>query len=177
MIHPADAAAVRMAMTPSGHQSIPFLGFEYLIEGLVVDEGADRGKNYLDLVGAAGAGSYASTPSVAPPKAAFVDAYRAAYGADPNKFATAAPACTEVILQSLESVGRTGPSAEDLREAVRAYAVNPDHRYDTVLGSIGFDANGDSTQQFIQINRAEPSTAGDAGTWVPVKEQDYGPAP
>ena len=71
----------------------------------------------------------------------------------------------------------TGPSAAGLREAVRAYTVDPTHRYATVLGTVGFDANGDSLQQFVTFYRVDPSAANGKGDWVIAKQQDYGPAP
>ena len=83
----------------------------------------------------------------------------------------------EVIVDALRAVAATGPSADGLREAVRAYAVDPTHRYDTVIGTLGFDANGDSTQQFVTFYRVDPSAAGGKGDWVIAKQQDYGPAP
>jgi 4-hydroxyphenylpyruvate dioxygenase-like putative hemolysin len=52
------------------------------------------------------------------------------------------------------SIASSGPSAETLREAFRAYAVDPAHRYKTVLGTLGFDKNGDSTQQFVTFYRS-----------------------
>ncbi len=63
------------------------------------------------------------------------------------------------------------------REALRAYAVDPDHRFETIIGTLGFDANGDSTQQVVSLYRVDPEAADGAGDWVLVKEQDFGPAP
>jgi len=50
-----------------------------------------------------------------------------------------------------------------LREAVRAYAVDPAHRYETVVGNVGFDQNGDSIQQFVTFYHVEASAAGGTG--------------
>jgi class 3 adenylate cyclase len=61
-------------------------------------------------------------------------------------------------------------------EALRAHAVDPDRRYATVLGTIGVDANGDSTQQVVSLLRVDPAAADGAGDWVLVKQQDFGPA-
>jgi hypothetical protein len=46
-----------------------------------------------------------------------------------------------------------------------------------VLGTVGFDANGDSIQQFVTIFRVDPAAVDGAGDWVVVKQQDYGSAP
>jgi ABC-type branched-subunit amino acid transport system substrate-binding protein len=113
--------------------------------------------------------------SIAPPRADFVDAYRAAFREEPTAYASAAYACTQVILASLEAVAEDGPSSKDLREAVRAYAADPAHRYETVLGTVGFDANGDSTQQMVSLYRVDPEGADGAGDWALIKQQDFGP--
>lgn len=83
----------------------------------------------------------------------------------------------QVILASLETIADDGPDAAELRESLRAYAVDPAHRYETVLGTLGFDVNGDSTQQFVSFYRVDPEAEGGAGDWVLVKQQDFGPAP
>lgn len=111
------------------------------------------------------------------PKADFTARNRARFGTDPDEYAAAAYACTEVILDSLRAVAATGPSADGLREDVRAYAVDPSHRCETVIGTVGLDANGDSLQQFVTFYRVEASAAGGKGDWVIDKQQDYGPAP
>ena len=101
----------------------------------------------------------------------------ARFGSEPHEYAPSTYACAQVILESLRGVAATGPSAAGLREAVRAYAVDPTHRFETVIGTVGFDANGDSLQQFVTFYRIDPSAAGGKGDWVIDKQQDYGPAP
>ena len=83
----------------------------------------------------------------------------------------------QVILASLHAIAADGLDADGLREALRAYAVDPDHRFETIIGTLGFDANGDSTQQVVSFYRVDPEAADGAGDWVLVKEQDFGPAP
>ena len=80
-----------------------------------------------------------------------------------------------MILASLEAVAEDGPNADELRQALRGRAVDPEHRYDTVLGTVRFDANGDSAQQFVSPVRADPEAAEGAGDWVLIKQQDFGP--
>jgi ABC-type branched-subunit amino acid transport system substrate-binding protein len=104
-----------------------------------------------------------------------MSAYRAAFREEPTDWASAAYACTQVVLASLEAVAEDGPSSKGLREAVRAYAADPAHRFETVLGTVGFDANGDSTQQMVSMYRVDLEAAEGAGDWVIVKQQDFGP--
>lgn len=60
---------------------------------------------------------------------------------------------------------------------VRVHAVDPSNRYDTVLGTLGFEENGDSTQQVISFYRVDPEGADGAGDWALIKQQDFGPQP
>ena len=165
------AAGLRASMVDAGYSDTPFL-----VGDALLGSGADEGF-YLNDVGEAGAGSYASHSSIGPYRASFIDAYRAAFGEEPNEYDASAYACTEMIIQSLRAIAESGPSADALREALRAYAVDPAHRFDTVLGTVGFDPNGDSIQQFVTLYRVDPAAAGGAGDWVVIKQQDYGPPP
>jgi branched-chain amino acid transport system substrate-binding protein len=164
-------AQLRLAMGQAGLGALPFLSWDGLFDGSGTDDGS-----FIQQVGVAAVGSYIAHASLAPPKASFVDAYRSAYQMEPDEYAGAAYACVEVIVAALRAIAASGPSADGLREALRAYAVHPTHRYETVLGTIGFDANGDSIQQFVTFYRADPSAEGGAGDWVIEKQQDFGPA-
>jgi ABC-type branched-subunit amino acid transport system substrate-binding protein len=156
----------------AGHAAVPFVSWDGIQDG----SGADKG-SFIQTAGSAAVGSYFSHASFGAPKFDFVNRYRARFGADPDEYATAAYACTQVILDTLRAVAATGPSADGLREAVRAHAVDQTSRSDTVIGSVGFDANGDSLQQFVTFYKVDASAAGGKGDWVIDKQQDYGPAP
>lgn len=168
----ADTGAVglRNAMVASGHGTLPFLSWD----GLYVP-GADVG-SFIHGVGAAAAvGSYVSHAALPPPKASFAESYRQAYNVEPDEYAAAAYACVEVIVASLCKVASSSLTPAALREALRAYAVDPSHTYQTVLGTSSFDVNGDAMQQFVTFYRVDPSAAGGKGDWVVSKQQDYGP--
>jgi class 3 adenylate cyclase/ABC-type branched-subunit amino acid transport system substrate-binding protein len=166
----SGAPNVRRAMRAAGLDSTPFVSWDGILDG----SGAKPG-SYLQRTGRAASGTYVGLSSMAPPRADFVDAYRAAFGEEPTAYAAAAYACVQVIVASLEAVAEDGPSAKGLREAVRAHAADPEHRYETVLGTVGFDVNGDSTQQMVSLYRVDPEAAAGAGDWVLVKQQDFGP--
>ena len=163
---------LRAAMKKAGLGSVPFLSWDGLLDG----SGAQK-RSFIKRVGPAAIGSFVAHASLGPPRASFTESYRAAYGAEPDEYAAAAYGCVEVIVASLRAIAAKGPSAGGLREALRAYAVDPNHRYETVLGTVGFDANGDSIQQFVTFYRVDPSAAAGAGDWVIDNQQDYGPAP
>ncbi|HSF61045.1 MAG TPA: hypothetical protein VLA69_05070 [Gaiellaceae bacterium] len=94
-------------------------------------------------------------------------AYRAAFGEEPTgDWAAAAYACAQVIIASLEAVADDGPDAEGLREAVRARAVDTSKRYETAIGTVGFDENGDSIKQMVSFFRVDPEAADCAGDWA-----------
>ena len=165
-----SAPLVRKAMREVGLGSTPFLSWDTILG----ESGAVEG-SYLQRAGKDAVGTYAASQDIAPPKADFVDAYRARFGEEPTLYAAAAYACTQIILASLEAAAKDGPSADELREAVRAHAVDPANRYETVLGNVGFDENGDSTQQVISLFRVDPEGADGAGDWALIKQQDFGP--
>ena len=166
-------ASLRQAMEEAGMGAVPFVSWDGLFDG----SGADAG-SFINAVGASSAvGSYIAHASLGPHKASFAEAYRAVYGDEPDEYSAAAYACVEIIVASLREIATTSPSAASLRDALRAYAVDPSHSYSTVLGTVGFDANGDSTQQFVTFYRVDPSAADGLGDWVIDKQQDFGPAP
>ena len=126
--------------------------------------------------GPAAAGSYLFARPFASPKADFVERYRRPLR---DRARRVRGVGLRVRAGHRRRVARRGEDRPrpDLREAVRAYAVDPTHRYETVIGTLGFDANGDSLQQFVTFYRVDPSAANGKGDWVIAKQQDYGPAP
>jgi DNA-binding SARP family transcriptional activator/ABC-type branched-subunit amino acid transport system substrate-binding protein len=167
------AVTIRRTMAGMGHTATPLLSWDFLFDG----SGRDPG-SYLQQVGMpAAVGTYVAHASLPDPKFSFTDAYRQRFGADPDEYAPGGYACLEIIAAALRGVAPEGPSADELRELVRAYVVDQSHRYETVLGSIGFDANGDALQQFVTFYRVEELAADGAGDWTIFDKQDFGPAP
>jgi class 3 adenylate cyclase/ABC-type branched-subunit amino acid transport system substrate-binding protein len=165
------AGALRKAMVDAGHGSLPLLSWESIISP------ATPG-TYLDIAGDSAAGTYATTVTVAPPKASFADRLRSRTDtpADALPYAAAAYACTEIVLQALRDVASAGVSAEGLREATRSTAVDPNRRVDTVIGGVQFDEYGDPLQQFVEVQKVDPAAAAGKLDWVIAKpSQDYGP--
>lgn len=165
-------ADLRRAMRASGLGETPLVSGDSLLTG----SGSVLG-SYLQRAGRAADGTYVGLTAIPPPRADFVDAYRAAFGEEPIDYAAAAYACVQVIIASLEAVAEDGPDAEGLREAVRARAVDPSQRYETAIGTVGFDANGDSVKQMVSFFRVDPGAADGAGDWALIKQQDFGTQP
>lgn len=167
----AQAAAIRHAMVDTGHKDIPLLSW-----GAIAPSPVQPQDTYLDLAGPAGANTYIGSAAVPPMKASFADHYRATFGPEPDEYAAAAYACVELIAEGLRAAAKAGVAAGGLRESVRAYVVDPKHRYETVIGTVWFDANGDTYQQYVTFSRVDPTAANGTGGWVVFKQQDYGPA-
>lgn len=165
------AVQVRKAMVAKGLGRLPFVSWDG-----IGGSGSEQG-SFIQRAGHDAVGSYQSHASIAPPKAKFGAAYLKKFGTEPDEYGASAYACTQVILDALRMVASHGASAASLREDLRSQAVDPSHRFETVLGSIGFDENGDSLQQFVTFYRVDPSADGGKGEWVIDKQQDYGPAP
>ena len=61
-----------------------------------------------------------------------------------------------------------------IREGVRAYAADPSHSFDTVLGAESFDANGDTNLPFISFYTVDPAAKDGIGDWVFKEQIDFG---
>ena len=60
---------------------------------------------------------------------------------------------------------------------MRAWAVDPGHKYQTVVSDVAFDANGDNVHQYVAFYRVDPTAQGRKGDWVIAHQADYGPPP
>jgi branched-chain amino acid transport system substrate-binding protein len=167
------AVALRRAMAEAGRLSTPLLSWDFLFDG----DGSDPG-SYIGQTGAeAAVGSYVAHAALPDTKASFADAYRQEFETEPDEYAAAGYACVEIIIAAMRGIAASGPSAAEVGERLRAYVADPEHRFETVLGTVGFDANGDALQQFVTFYRVEASAANGTGDWVIFKKQDFGPAP
>jgi branched-chain amino acid transport system substrate-binding protein len=167
------AVALRRAMGAAGHAETPFLSWDTILDG--------DGRDPFSFIGQVGVGavvgSYAAHASLPDQKASFAAAYRERFGFEADEYSAAGYACVEIIAAALRAIASQGPSVEQVRGLLRAAAVDPTRRWETVLGTVGFDGNGDALQQFVTFYRVEASAANGAGDWVIFKKQDFGPAP
>jgi ABC-type branched-subunit amino acid transport system substrate-binding protein len=158
-------------MAALGHGDTPLIGGDGLLDGSGSVE-----DSFIQLAGADAVGTYTSHATVPPPKAGFADRYRQAYDEEPNEYIAAAHACAEVIMAALRGIAAEGVRDDGLREAVRARVTTPGPLYDTSVGLVGFDPQGDTIQQIVSFYRVEPGADGGKGDWVMTKQQDFGPA-
>ena len=160
-------------MVHTGHAGTPLLSWDFIRDG----DGRQAG-SYIQRVGAADAtGTYAAHASLPDHRFAFADAYRKRFGDEPDEYAAAGYACVQIIAAALHEILDEAGSPDQARALLRAAVADPEQRFETVLGTVGFDANGDARQQFVTFYRVEASAAGGAGDWVIFKKQDFGPAP
>jgi ABC-type branched-subunit amino acid transport system substrate-binding protein len=169
----SGAPDVRRTMVEGGYAEVPFLSWDGMFDGSGQVEGS-----YINQTGTAAAGSYLSHPTLGAVSNGFNDRYRAAYGEVPSgggyDNAAAAYACTQVILQALAKVLPVVSTEAALREGVRSTVVDSSTEFETVLGQVRFDANGDYVRQVVSFYRVDAAAASGAGDWVLVKQQDFG---
>ncbi len=152
-------AALRQQMAAAGLGSIPLVGGDAINDGSASSSGS-----FLQLAGAAGdADTWSTTLTTHDmPAAADVAArYRATFGADPGAYSLAGYACAKVILDALAHVGRAD------RDAIRRDVIGGT-TFDTPLGPLRFDANGDGSQAIVSEYRFDPATNG--GDWEFVRQ-------
>ena len=103
----------------------------------------------------------------------FNAAYETAFGRGPGAYSALAYMCTQILLQALDaSIDSAAGDPAALREAVRT-AVFAGNEWDTILGPITFDANGDSSQKWISFYKVDPAAEDGKGGWVFVRQQDF----
>lgn len=160
-------ARILNASVQAGLGDIKFLGSDGIQDGT-----AATADSFLNLAGDNAKNSFTTTAAIGdyPGKAAFDAAYKAEYGQDPGSYSGTGYACMQVVLKALETAGATNPAdMAGLREAVRKAAVDPTVNYDTVLGPMHFDKNGDTSQLIISIYGYDAATKG----WVFKEQIDY----
>lgn len=158
--------------------TIPFTGPDGIVNGSGSDEGS-----LINIAGVeAATNSYGTVAAIGdfPGKAAFDAAFAEHFKADadfktPGAYSGPANACAVVILKSLEAALAAG-AADDaaIREGVRKYASDPANKFETVLGTESFDANGDTTQPYISFYVTDPAAKGGVGDWSFKEQQSFG---
>jgi branched-chain amino acid transport system substrate-binding protein len=148
---PADAAG--------RPRRLPYMGGDGIQDGNGSVEGS-----FITIAGPAAANSYSSVAAIAeiPDAAAFTEKYKAKYGVDPGSYSANGYACAQVVIDAIKTASAAG---EPTREAVRAAGANTATAFQTVLGPVQWDANGDTSQKIISSARSTSpvTTAGRLG--------------
>jgi len=146
---------------------IPLVGGDGINDG-----SAATASSFLNIAGDGAANTYSTVAAIhdIPDPAKFAADYKAKFNADPGSYSAPGYACTQIFLAALKAVGASaGGDMAKLREAIRAYIADPKNSYDTVLGKVGFDANGDTTQHTISYYQYDPATK----NWKFLKQRDF----
>ncbi len=157
----------RKQMAQQGLSNIPLVGGDGISDG-----SASVASSFLNIAGPDGdMNTYSTVAAIhdIPNPDKFASDYKAAYGTEAGAYSAPGYACTQIFLQALQAVGQGQTDLKALREAVRAYIADPSHTYDTVLGKVGFDANGDTTQHTISYYKFDPATK----DWLFFKQRDF----
>jgi branched-chain amino acid transport system substrate-binding protein len=158
----------RLQMAQAGLSNIPLVGGDGIVDG-----SADTASSFLNIAGPDGdMNTYGTVAAIhdIPNPDKFKTDYNAKFGTDPGSYSAPGYACTQVFLQALKAVGASANGdLAALREAIRAYVADTSHTYDTVLGTIGFDANGDTTQHTISYYKFDASTK----DWSFLQQRDF----
>ena len=158
--------------------NIPFTGPDGIVNGA-----GDAKGSLIQIAGAAAAdNSYGTLAAIGdfPGRKDFEAAFADHFKADADfkvagSYSGPAYACATVILDSLKATLDANASADQaaIREGVRAYASDPTHKFETVLGTESFDKNGDTTQPFISFYKTDPTAKGGVGDWVFKEQQNF----
>ena len=154
------APLFRNALAQAGIGALPFYGADGIYDGTT--EGS-----YIATAGANAENSYASQAAIEniPGKDDFNVKFQAEYGKDAEGYAFAGYACAQIIVEGIKAAVAGG---DVTRETVRAAIVDKGTVFETVLGSVSFDAVGDTTQRIISLYKVA------GGKWTFVEEINYG---
>jgi ABC-type branched-subunit amino acid transport system substrate-binding protein len=146
-----DTVAMRTALTKAGLGSLPML-----VNHDAFLQDPSHPVAFGDLIGAQGS-TYLAYGSAQPTDGptAFADHYRSAYGTDPSRDSAGAYACVQVELQAIRRAVAKGSLD---RTAVRTAATDPSASFDTLVGSVTFNAAGDMLPGHISIYKANSGT-------------------
>jgi branched-chain amino acid transport system substrate-binding protein len=166
---------LRKDMGQLGMLDIPMVGPDGITDlGAGGNEGA-----FITLAGVENSdnvyGTVAALHDIPDPEA-FNQAFGLAHnGAAPGAYSAPAYACTQIILAAVGAALDNGADPADpdaFREAVRAQVFSGT-QFDTVLGPVSIDANGDNSQKIISFYETDPSLNDGKGGWTFIRQTDY----
>jgi branched-chain amino acid transport system substrate-binding protein len=164
--------ALKQGRTVAGFESIPFFGPDGVAD---LGDSTTKGST-IAVAGQAAAnvsGTVAGIHDI-PNAAQFNTDYKAEFGTDPGAYSAIAYACAQVLIAGITkavAAGTTDPAA--IREAVRANTVAAGNKFDTQIGPISFDKNGDTTAPYMSFYKVDLTANGGKGGWTWVKQQAF----
>jgi len=164
--------ALKQGRTVAGFESIPFVGPDGVAD---LGPGGTTGAT-ITVAGSAAHDVHGTVAGIhdLPSGSTFVADYTKEYGKAPGAYSAAGYACTQVFIAGIKAAiaaGKTDNAA--IREAVRANNIAAGNKFDTVVGSISFDKNGDITTPYMSFYKTDLTAEGGKGAWTYVKQQAF----
>lgn len=167
----------RKQMVAAGMGAIPFTGPDGIADlGTGGSEGA-----FITLAGVENShdvyGSVAGVHDL-PGGSTFNADYKAEYGKDPGAYSALAYSCAQAILKAMaDTASAANGDMAKWRSAVRGYIFDATthHTYDTVMGTISFNACGDIEQPVMSFYKVDPALNSGKGGWTYIKQQAFQP--
>lgn len=147
---------------------VPYMGPDGINDGT-----GETLNSFLNLAGADAAKSYSTLAGKAsfPGGDKFNGEYKTKFGIDATGYAIQGYVCMQILLDAIGRAAATNPSGDAaVREAVRKALSDPAAKYQTAMGEIIFDKNGDTSQKTVSVYSVDPAGANGKGAWVPKKE-------
>ena len=163
--------ALKQGRTVAGFETIPFMGPDGVAD---LGPGGTEGAT-ITIAGQAAHDVFGTVAGVhdLPSGSTFVADFTAEYGKAPGAYSSAAYACAQVIIAGIAKAVAAGTTdVAAIREAVRSNSVSGSS-FDTVIGSIAFDKNGDITTPFMSFYEVDLTAGGGKGDWVYQKQQAF----
>lgn len=167
--------ALKQGRTVAGFENVPFMGPDGVAD---LGPGGTTGAT-ITVAGQAAHDVYGTVAGVhdLPSGSTFVADYKKEFGKAPGAYSAIAYACAQVIIANAAKAIAAGTTdLAGLREAVRAAATAAGNSYDTVIGPVSFDKNGDITTPYMSFYKTDltlPGVSGGQGDWVYVKQQAF----
>jgi branched-chain amino acid transport system substrate-binding protein len=165
----------RKQMVAAGMGTIPFIGPDGIAD---LAPGGSEGA-FITLAGVENSNDVHGTVAGLhdlPSGSTFNSDYQTKFGKAPGAYSALAYACAQAIIQAVKATAATANG--DLaawRSAVRDYIFSSGKSYDTVMGTISFNACGDIEQPVMSFYKVDQTLNSNAGGWVYVKQQAFSP--
>ena len=162
----SGGARILKAAVQAGLGDIPYMGPDGINDGT-----GETKDSFLNLAGADAKNSYSTLAGKAsfPGGDKFNAEYKAEFSKDATGYAIQGYVCMQILLDAIGRAAATNPSGDAaVREAVRKALSDTTYKYQTAMGEISFDKNGDTSQKTVSVYSVDLTKA--KGTWIPKKE-------
>jgi branched-chain amino acid transport system substrate-binding protein len=164
----SGGARILKAAVQAGLADIPYMGPDGINDGT-----GETKDSFLNLAGTDAKNAYSTLAGKAsfPGGDKFNSEYKTEYGKDATGYAIQGYVCMQILLDAIGRASATNPSGDAaVREAVRKALSDTTYKYQTAMGEISFDKNGDTSQKTVSVYGVDAAGGNGTGAWVPKKE-------